>query len=194
MLIGYARCSTEKQDLTAQCQQLKILGVSEENIFTDRGFSARCKHRPGLEKSIVVLREGDVMIVTKLDRLARSVSDAHKIAETINSKGAALQIGTSRYDPNDPTGKLVFNVLAMMAEFERDLISMRTKEGLAIAKAAGRLAGRGPKLSPLQEEQVASWIEKGELTQRQIAEVLDVHPSTISRARRRLISSGRLPA
>lgn len=145
--IGYARCSTDKQDLTAQRQALKALGVSEERIYTDHGLTGTNRARPGLDQALAAVREGDVLVVPKLDRLARSVPDARAIAEQLEKKGVKLAIGASVYDPTDPMGKMFFNILATFAEFEADLIKMRTREGMAIARAKGKLRGKQPKLS-----------------------------------------------
>ena len=89
---------------------------------------------------------------TKLDRLARSLPDARDIADELTRKGVALSLGGSVYDPNDPVGRLLFNVLGMVAEFEADLIRMRTREGMAVAKARGRPRGKKPKLSLSQRK------------------------------------------
>jgi DNA invertase Pin-like site-specific DNA recombinase len=93
------------------------------------------------------VRAGDILVVAKLDRLARSLPDARDIADELTQKGVALSLGGSVYDPTDPVGRLLFNVLGMVAEFESDLIRMRTREGMAVAKAKGRLRGKKPKLS-----------------------------------------------
>jgi DNA invertase Pin-like site-specific DNA recombinase len=92
------------------------------------------------------------LVVTKLDRLARSLRDATDITNELTKKGVALNLGGAVYDPTDPVGRLLFNVLGMVAEFEADLIRARTREGMAIAKAAGKLRGRKPKLTPSQEK------------------------------------------
>ena len=96
-------------------------------------------------------REGDTLVVTKLDRLARSLPDARAIADELTARQVRLSLGGSVYDPNDAVGRLLFNVLAMVAEFESDLIRLRTKEGMRVAKAKGRLRGKQPKLNPRQE-------------------------------------------
>jgi len=133
--IGYARCSTDKQDLTAQRQALFALGVSEDRIYTDHGLTGTSRARPGLDQALAAVREGDVLVVPKLDRLARSVPDARAIADQLEKKGVKLALGASVYDPTDPMGKMFFNILATFAEFEADLIRLRTKEGMAIARA-----------------------------------------------------------
>ena len=93
------------------------------------------------------MRAGDTLVVPKLDRLARSVPDARDIADSLVKRGVRLALGSSVYDPSDPMGKMFFNVLATFAEFEADLIRMRTREGMAIARAKGKLRGKMPKLS-----------------------------------------------
>lgn len=139
--IGYARFSTAHQDLTSQRDALLRLGVLDSNIYVDHGLTGTNRARPGLREALAAVREGDTFVVTKLDRLARSVKDARDIADELTTKGVALNLGGSRYDPTDPVGRLLFNVLAMVAEFERDLISMRIKEGMAVARAKGHLKG-----------------------------------------------------
>ena len=97
-LIGYARCSTDKQDLSAQKQALLELGVSENLIYTDYGLTGTNRQRPGLDQAIAAVREGDTLVVPKLDRLARSVPDARAIAEQLEVKGVKLALGASVYD------------------------------------------------------------------------------------------------
>ena len=120
-------------------------------------------------------------MVTKLDRLARSLRDARDIADELTTKGVALSLGGSRYDPTDPVGRLLFNVLAMVAEFERDLISMRTREGMAVARAKGRLKGKQPKLSTSQRKLLFEVQDRGEYTQTEIAELFSVSRATVYR-------------
>jgi DNA invertase Pin-like site-specific DNA recombinase len=107
-------------------------------------------------------RAGDTLVVTKLDRLARSVPDARDIVEELTGRGVSLSIGGSVHDPSDPVGRLLFNVLAMVAEFEADLIRMRTREGMKVARANGRLRGKQPKLTPKQEAVLAGLHAAGE--------------------------------
>ncbi|MBN9224951.1 recombinase family protein, partial [Microbacterium sp.] len=166
--IGYARVSTTDQDLTSQRDALLRMGVRDSNIYVDHGLTGTNRARPGLREALAAVREGDTLVVTKLDRLARSVKDARDIADELTTKGVALSLGGSRYDPTDPVGKLLFNVLAMVAEFERDLISMRTKEGMAVAKAKGRLKGKQPKLSLTQRKLLFEVQDRGEYTQAEV--------------------------
>lgn len=154
------------------------LGVLDSNIYLDHGLTGTNRARPGLREALAAVREGDTLVVTKLDRLARSVKDARDIADELTTKGVALSLGGSRYDPTDPVGRLLFNVLAMVAEFERDLICMRTKEGMAVARAKGHLKGKQPKLSMTQRKVLFDVQDRGEYTQTEIAELFNVSRAT----------------
>lgn len=184
MHIGYARCSTQHQDqdLTAQREGLAALGVEKSRVYTDAGLSGTNRDRPGLREALAALREGDTLVVTKLDRLARSVRDAADIATEVEERGARLSIGSSVHDPTDPMGKLLFNVLSMVAEFEADLIRQRTREGMAVAKARGRLRGKQPKLSPAQERHLVGLMRTGEHTTSEVAALMGVSRATVYRA------------
>jgi len=182
MLIGYARCSTSSQDLTAQRNALSAAGVDPDAIYVDHGFTGTKRDRPGLGKALAACRDGDTLVVTKLDRLARSLPDARDIADELTRKGVTLNVGGSIYDPHDPVGKLLFNVLGMVAEFESDLIRARTREGMAVAKAKGKLRGRQPKLSKTQEVHLVSLHRGGKHTTTEIAELFGVARSTVYRA------------
>lgn len=187
MHIGYARCSTQHQDqdLTAQREALAALAVEKTRIYTDAGLSGTNRDRPGLREALAALRDGDTLVVTKLDRLARSVRDAADIAAEVEERGARLSIGGSVHDPTDPMGKLLFNVLSMVAEFEADLIRQRTREGMAIAKARGRLRGKQPKLSPAQERHLVGLMTSGEHTTTEVAALMGVSRATVYRAMQR---------
>ena len=149
-LVGYARCSTDSQDLTAQRQRLRELGVVEDRIYLDHGLTGTNRARPGLDQALAAVRKGDTLVVPKLDRLARSVPDARAIGDDLAARGIRLSLGGQLYDPADPMGKMFFNILATFAEFEVDLLRMRIREGMAVARAKGRLKGRQPKLSTKQ--------------------------------------------
>jgi DNA invertase Pin-like site-specific DNA recombinase len=125
--IGYARCSTDKQDLSVQRNALIELGVAADRIYTDHGLTGTNRSRPGLDQALAAVRLGDTLVVPKLDRLARSVPDARDIADSLIARGVKLALGTNVYDPTDPMGKMFFNILATFAEFEADLIRMRTR-------------------------------------------------------------------
>jgi DNA invertase Pin-like site-specific DNA recombinase len=183
--IGYARCSTDAQDLTAQRNALEALGVKPDRIYVDHGFTGTNRDRPGLREALAACRAGDVLVVTKLDRLARSMPDARDIADELTARQVKLNLGGSTHDPTDPVGRLLFNVLAMVAEFEADLISARTKEGMAVARAKGRLRGKQPKLSPAQERHLVELHRAGGHTGAELAELFTVARSTVYRAIRR---------
>ena len=180
-LIGYARCSTDKQDLTAQREALLALGVHEDRIYMDQGFTGSNRARPGLDQAIAAVRAGDTLVVPKLDRLARSVPDARAIADQLERRGVKLALGASVYDPTDPMGKMFFNILATFAEFESDLIRMRTREGMAVARAKGKLRGKQPKLSDKQQRELCRMHETGDYSVSDLAELFTVSRPTVYR-------------
>jgi DNA invertase Pin-like site-specific DNA recombinase len=177
-MVGYARCSTDAQDLTAQRDGLARLGVAGERIYVDHGLTGTNRERPGLREALAACRAGDTLVVTKLDRLARSPPDAGAIAEELTLLQVSLNLGGSVYDPTDPVGRLLFNVLAMVAEFESDLIRMRTREGMQVARAKGHLRGKQPKLSSRQEAHLVSLVHSGEYSTREVAELFKIGRST----------------
>lgn len=181
MLIGYARCSTDAQDLAAQLVALQARGVHPEAIHTDRGLSGATRARPGLERALAACRAGDTLVVSALDRLGRSVRDLHDIADELAAKGAALNVGGTVHDPTDPLGRLFFTLLAAFAEFERELLRARTREGMAIARAKGRLRGRAPKLSTAQRRHLLALVAAGEHSPAEIGALLGVSRSTVYR-------------
>ena len=178
---GYARCSTDKQDLAAQRAALERLGVSPERIYTDHGLTGTSRARPGLDQALAAVRAGDTLVVPKLDRLARSVPDARAIADELVARGVKLALGSSVYDPADPMGKMFFNILATFAEFEADLIRLRTREGMAIARARGKLRGKQPKLSDKQRRELRRMHDIGEYSISDLAELFSVSRPTIYR-------------
>lgn len=180
-LIGYARCSTDKQDLSAQRQALVELGVAETLIYPDHGLTGTNRARPGLDQALAAVRDGDTLVVPKLDRLARSVPDARAIADQLEKKGVKLALGASVYDPTDPMGKMFLNILATFAEFESDLIRMRTRAGMAIARAKGKLRGKQPKLSEKQQKELGRMYGTGEYSISDLAELFAVSRPTIYR-------------
>jgi DNA invertase Pin-like site-specific DNA recombinase len=182
LLIGYARVSTDEQDLTAQRDALETLGVGIDRVYVDHGLTGTNRERPGLRQAMAACRHGDTLVVTKLDRLARSLPDARDIVQELTEREVKLSLAGSIHDPTDPVGRLLFNVLAMVAEFESDLIRMRTREGMKVAKAKGRLQGKKPKLSPSQEQHLVKLYQAGEHTSSQLAELFNVARSTVYRA------------
>ncbi len=159
----------------------------------DHGLTGRNRDRPGLREALAACRAGDTLVVTKLDRLARSLPDARDIVEELTAADVKLNIGGSVHDPNDPIGRLLSNVLAMIAEFESDLIRMRTREGMKLAKAKGRLRGKAPKLSAAQETHLVGLYRAGKHTTAELAELFGVARSTIYRAVQRVADNSSAP-
>ena len=182
LLVGYARVSTDQQDPTAQRDGLTALGVAADRVYVDHGLTGTNRERPGLREALAACREGDTLVVTKLDRLARSLPDARAIADELTQRQVRLNLGGSGYDPNDPVGRLLFNVLAMVAEFETDLIRLRTREGMKVAKAKGRLYGKQPKLNHRQEAHLVALLDGGEYSTAELADLFGVGRSTVYRA------------
>jgi DNA invertase Pin-like site-specific DNA recombinase len=181
LLIGYARVSTTGQDLTAQTQALAALGVDPARIYTDHGHTGRHRDRPGLAQALAACRIGDTLIVTKLDRLARSLTDARSIIDSLYAAGVRVSLGGTIHDPSDPFGRFFLGTLGLMAEFETDLLRARTREGMAIAKSKGRLKGKPPKLTPNQATHLRQLHTAGNHTTTELAELFQVARSTIYR-------------
>jgi DNA invertase Pin-like site-specific DNA recombinase len=180
LLIGYARVSTDQQDLTAQRDGLTALGVAANRVYVDQGLTGTNRERPGLREALAACREGDPLVVTKLDRLARSLPDARAIADELTQRQVRLNLGGSVYDPTDPVGRLLFNVLAMVAE--TDLIRLRTREGMKVARAKGRLRGKQPKLNHRQEAHLVALFDDGDHSTAELADLFGVTRSTVYRA------------
>lgn len=145
-LIGYARVSTSDQDLALQIDALKAAGVTR--IFEDRGVSGANTDRPGLGAALSFLREGDTLVVWKLDRLGRSMTHLLQTVTELESRGVNFRSLTETVDTTTPTGRLVFHLFGALGQFERDLIRERTGAGLKAAAARGRKGGRPIALSP----------------------------------------------
>ena len=127
------------------------------------------------------MRAGDTFVVPKLDRLARSVPDARAIADALAARGVKLQLGSSVHDPTDPMGKMFFNILATFAEFEADLIRMRTREGMAVARARGKLRGKKPKLSDRQQRELRRMYDTDDYSVSDLAELFSISRPTVYR-------------
>lgn len=193
-IVGYARCSTDKQDLTAQRQQLAALGVPAGRIYLDKGLSGTARARPGLDQALAAVRSGDTFTVTNLDRLARSVPDALDILGQLSDRGVRFALGSSAYDWRDPFGRMFLQILAVIAEFEANLIRQRTREGMAIARSRGKLRGKPPKLSPAQVREVRRMHASGDYPVTEIAELFRVSRPAIYRALQRAAASAEPPA
>ena len=178
MIYGYARVSTGGQNLAAQMDQLTQAGAEE--IFKEK-MSGAISERPQLHQLLKTLDEGDVLLVTRLDRLARSTRDLLNTLSLIGDKKAGFRsLGDTWADTTTPHGRLILTVLAGLAEFERELIRARTGEGRERAKARGVKLGRKFKLTPHQRKEALARRDEGE-TLMDIARSYNVSHSTISR-------------
>ncbi len=177
-VIGYARTSTLDQTygLAAQIRDLKAAGC--EKVFEEQ-LSSVDKQRPELLKAIDYAREGDVFVVTKLDRLARSMADLIKLKDTLETKRVTLKILNLNIDTATPTGKLMMNLLGSIAEFERDIMLERQREGIAKAKEDGKYKGRAP-TAQRQAEEVKRLKAEGKTAEQIMAE-LNISRSSVFR-------------
>jgi len=169
------------QDLTAQREILASLGVADERIYLDKGLTGTNRTRPGLDQALATVRAGDTLVVPKLDRLARSVPDARQIGDALVERGVKLSLGGTLHDPTDPMGKMFFNILATFAEFEVDLLKMRTREGMAVARSKGKLKGKKPKLTARQQAELVRMRTGGEYSIADLMEMFSVGRATVYR-------------
>jgi DNA invertase Pin-like site-specific DNA recombinase len=179
--IGYARCSTSKQDTELQRKALADLGIDPERVYIDEGLTGTNRDRPGLDQALAACRAGDVFTVTKLDRAFRSVPDANTVIQGLADRGVKFGLGGSIYDWNDPFGRMFLQMLAVFAEFEANLIKLRTREGMARAKAKGKLKGGKPKLNPKQSAHLVELHDAGEHSISELAELFNVARPTVYR-------------
>lgn len=178
-LIGYARVSTQDQNTESQTDALTEAGC--ERIFVDKA-SGKLARRPELDKALEYLRRGDVLVITKLDRLGRSVRNLVELVDVLRERGIDLRVLHQGIDTTTPGGMLVFHIMGAIAEFERALLSERTKDGLASALARGRKGGRKHKLTPEQVAEARGWIDRGEKTVTAVAALFNVSRQTVYRA------------
>jgi len=155
MLIGYARTSTldQKAGLDAQVAELKAARVEE--LFVEQVSSIQ--KREELEKALKFIRKGDSLVITKLDRLARSIPDLVRIIGTLEEKQATLRILGMNLDTHTPTGRLLLNLVGSVAQFEREIMLERQREGVAKAKAEGKYRGRAPTARAKSEDVIAKF-------------------------------------
>jgi DNA invertase Pin-like site-specific DNA recombinase len=182
LLIGYARVSTDDQDVAAQRDALTTLGVTAERIHIDHGLTGTNPDRPGLREALAACRGGDTLVVTKLDRLARSLPDARQILEDLTRRGVKLSLGGSGHDPTDPVGRLLFNVLAMVAEFEADLRSPADPRGHEGRQGQRPPAGQAAQAQPRQEAHLVALHRAGEHSTAELGDLFGVARSTVYRA------------
>ena len=186
MLIGYARVSTSKQgqSLDTQREALIDAGCDPKHIYTDT-ISGTKWQRPGLDDALAYMRPDDTLVVTRLDRLGRSLAETVNTITDLAKRDINVKVLEPALDTSKPTDKVVINVMASLAEWERDLLIQRTREGVAHARAQGRVAGPKPKLSAEQAEVAKELIEGGKSVSA-VARTFNVSRPTIHRAIERL--------
>lgn len=180
MKIGYARVSTDDQNLALQRDALAAAGC--DRIFEDQGISGAAAARPGLDAALNALQDGDVLVVWKLDRLGRSLGFLVGLVERLGRDGVGFRSLTDHIDTTTAGGKLVFHIMAALAEFERALISERTRDGMKAARRRGKTIGRKARLTPWQVDQARAMLTAGTHTVPDVAELMGVSLSTIYRA------------
>lgn len=178
MILGYARVSTKDQNLDGQRDALTMAGA--ERLFEEK-VTGTARSRTELDRMLKDLRSGDVVVVTKYDRLARSLKDLLEIVDVIQSKGAGFRSLGEDIDTTTPSGRLVFHVFASIAQFERERIIERTKEGLEAARKRGRVGGRPPALSQTQVKEVRRMRDQEMRPITEIADLFKVSTKTIRR-------------
>ena len=179
MVFGYARVSTTEQSLDSQIDALRQAGA--KRIFKEK-ISGATKERPELTRLLDQLRDDDVVVVTKYDRLARSLRDLIDVVETIQNRGADFRSLAESIDTTNPSGRLIFHVFASIAQFERERIVERTKEGLEAARKRGRVGGRPRKLTADQRAEVRKMRDVDGRQISEIAALFKVSSQTIRRA------------
>ncbi|WP_397475463.1 recombinase family protein [Pusillimonas sp.] len=177
-MIGYARVSTDDQNMGLQLKALKAINC--DKIYTDHGVSGARSSRPGLAQALAVLRPGDKLVVWRLDRLGRSLVNLIQLLEQLGQCEVLFLSLCEQIDTTTSGGRLVFHMIAALAEFERNLISERTRAGMAAARAQGKHLGRASALSPEQCQEARKLLNGG-LAPALVAARFKVHPRTLQR-------------
>jgi len=178
MRIGYGRVSTRDQSPDGQRDALHAAGC--EKIHIDKA-SGKLARRPGLDKALLVARAGDQMVITKLDRLGRSLEHLIELSNDLQARGVDLVVLDQGIDTSTPVGRMFFRILGAIAEFEHALMSERTRDGLEAARARGRTGGQKPKLGPRQVKLAREMYDSRDYTVQQIADEFGVTRPTIYR-------------
>lgn len=181
-IVGYARVSTREQATDAQEAELRAAGA--QRVFVDHGVSSRLEHRPAWDACVDYLREGDVLVVRALDRLAGSERIAIDVIRDLGKRGVRLRSLTEPFldvDASTPMGEAIIGIMAVLAQLRVSTIRENTRRGLAHARAEGRVGGRRPRVTGDRLEAAEAMFQAG-MTHKQIASTLGVHRSTVTRA------------
>ncbi len=188
MKIGYARCSTDEQNLDAQLDALKAAGCDQ--VFVDEGVSGATIERTGLDQALAaVMGPGAVLVMWKLDRLGRSLSFLIDLVDQLGQQGAGFQSLSESIDTTTAGGEVVFHVMGALAEFERALIAERTKEGMKAARRRGKRVGRPPALSEEQVHHAIEMVDSGRQTISGMASLFGCDRKTVERSIKRVRGS-----
>jgi DNA invertase Pin-like site-specific DNA recombinase len=178
MLLGYARVSTDQQDHALQLDALRAAGC--DKVFVETGSGTRTD-RPELAKALEQARQDDVLVVWRLDRLARSLRHLIDIADDLNRRGVALKSITESIDTTTPSGRFMFNILGALSSMEREIIIERTRAGLVAAAARGRRGGRPAALDASKIRAAKAMLASGNMSAIEVAQQLGCAPSTLYR-------------
>jgi DNA invertase Pin-like site-specific DNA recombinase len=178
MLLGYARVSTDQQDHALQLDALRAAGC--DKVFVETGSGTRTD-RPELARVLEQVRQEDVLVVWRLDRLARSLRHLIDIADDLNRRGVALKSITESIDTTTPTGRFMFNILGALSSMEREIIVERTRAGLIAAAARGRIGGRPPAMDAIKVRAARAMLASGTMTASEVARQIGCSPSTLYR-------------
>lgn len=178
MLLGYARVSTADQNPDHQTDALHRAGVAPTDVYLDHASGAKAS-RPQLDQVLRNLRTGDTLIITRLDRLGRSVLHLVTLGAALRERGIGLKVLEQGIDTSTAEGRAMFGMLSVLAELQRELIVANTRDGLTAARARGRTGGRRPKLNPAQARHAQKLYDAGDHTVQQIADLLGVPRPTV---------------
>jgi DNA invertase Pin-like site-specific DNA recombinase len=176
MLVGYARVSTPEQSFDGQVQALIKAGVDERHIYKEQ-ISGAARNRPALEAAMSFIKEGDTLVFFKLDRLGRSVADLIRIMNDLTNRKITFKSLTENFETETASGKMLFNIIATLAEFERTMLIERTKAGQDAARRRGIKIGPPSKITQLQEEQMKRLLDEGK-SKYDIAKILGLKSRT----------------
>lgn len=182
MNIGYCRISTREQTESLDNQEITLRAQGCERIYKDIASGTKAS-RPGLHDALDFARDGDIIVVTRLDRLGRTTLDTLRTVQELDQRNIKVQALDIDLDTSTPAGRLVLKMIASLAEWERDVLVERTKEGLAHARAQGRTGGRPYKLNAQQQQATLKLLAEG-LSENQVAATFNVSRATISRLKR----------